>query len=416
VRLAAEALAAAHAQGVVHRDVKPSNLFLVGGDVERVKVLDFGVARFESMPARVTATGALIGTPGYMAPEQVRGERDVGPATDVFALGCVLFECLAGAPPFKGDPSCSVLMKVLMEEPPRLRDVVPLAPPALDDLVARMLAKDPHARPRDARAVMDALRALGDLPGALAGQTPPRDVALTGSELRLVTVVFVSTGANTTPAIDDTSDVDNAPPELLDALRTRLGLSEERLVLDRFADGSLIATLTDSGAATDQVAHAARLALALRELLPQAHVVVTTGPGMVRGRVPVGGVIGRAVALLASPAGAAGGIALDDTTAGLLDARFEVESGENVFVLRAERETADHARTLLGRTMPYVGRDHELGLLMSGYEQSVEGPMAVAVLVTAPPGSGKSRLRQEIVRGSHPKGRARRSGSARRTR
>src|ERR1700761_4999530 len=92
VRRVAEALAVAHARGVVHRDLKPANLFLVGGEVARPKVLDFGVARRVVSSGVVTRSGALVGTPAYMAPEQARGERDVAPAADVFSLGCVLYE------------------------------------------------------------------------------------------------------------------------------------------------------------------------------------------------------------------------------------------------------------------------------------------------------------------------------------
>src|SRR5882724_7195974 len=101
VRRLAEALGAAHAQGILHRDIKPSNIMLPGGELERAKMLDFGVARVSD--ARATRTGIMIGTPGYMAPEQARGSKEVGPRADVFALGCVLFECLTGRLAFTGD-------------------------------------------------------------------------------------------------------------------------------------------------------------------------------------------------------------------------------------------------------------------------------------------------------------------------
>src|SRR5262249_5346179 len=96
IRQAAAALVPAHQRGSVHRDIKPSNLFLAGGDVTELRLVDFGVARLAEAGGPSTQTGLVIGTPGYMAPEQARGDRDVDARADVFSLGCVLFECLTG--------------------------------------------------------------------------------------------------------------------------------------------------------------------------------------------------------------------------------------------------------------------------------------------------------------------------------
>ncbi len=84
----------------MHRDIKPTNLFLPSGSIEQVKLLDFGIARRIAASIAVTRTGLIVGTPEYMAPEQVRGVRELTPAIDVFSLGCVLYECLTGEPPF----------------------------------------------------------------------------------------------------------------------------------------------------------------------------------------------------------------------------------------------------------------------------------------------------------------------------
>ena len=100
---AAEALAYAHARGIVHRDIKPENLFLPGAVISRLKVLDFGIARLTRGGRKLTLTGSVIGTPGYMAPELVRGERDIRPSADVFSLGCVLFQCLTGRAVFEAE-------------------------------------------------------------------------------------------------------------------------------------------------------------------------------------------------------------------------------------------------------------------------------------------------------------------------
>src|SRR6185436_11983682 len=99
----AEALASAHASGIVHRDVKPSNIFLIGGQAAQVKLIDFGVARVPEPSRDATAHGAVIGTIAYMAPEQARGAREVTPLADIFSLGCVLFEMVTGKRAFSGD-------------------------------------------------------------------------------------------------------------------------------------------------------------------------------------------------------------------------------------------------------------------------------------------------------------------------
>lgn len=155
----AEALGHAHERGVVHRDVKPSNLFLVGGEVGAAKVIDFGIAR-ASGPAGVTRTGAILGTPGYLAPEQLLGNSEVSARVDVFALGCTLFEALTGRSPFAGDNAMAALANVLINTAPLASSLRPDVPPALDELVAEMLSRDPDRRPADGHAVAERLRTV----------------------------------------------------------------------------------------------------------------------------------------------------------------------------------------------------------------------------------------------------------------
>ncbi|MDB4938780.1 MAG: Protein kinase, partial [Labilithrix sp.] len=159
-RRIADALALAHLRGIVHRDLKPSNVFLRGGSVRDVVLLDFGIARVQAASVVMTGAGTVLGTPGYMAPEQVRGDPLIDARADVFSLGCVLFECLTGRAVFVGDSTIALLAKILMEEAPRASELRGGLHAAIDDTVARMLDKEPETRFVDGAAVRDAIAAL----------------------------------------------------------------------------------------------------------------------------------------------------------------------------------------------------------------------------------------------------------------
>src|SRR5262249_41117071 len=158
----AEAPGVAHPGGIVHRDLKPSNLMLPGGRVDLVKVLDFGIAQREGK-TQLTQTGMMLGTAGYMAPEQARTGEPIDARADVFALGCALFQCLTGVPPFDGDTTAAILAKTRFGTAPRVSELWPEVPENLDGLVARMLAKEPALRPSNGANLAAALAALGPL-------------------------------------------------------------------------------------------------------------------------------------------------------------------------------------------------------------------------------------------------------------
>jgi eukaryotic-like serine/threonine-protein kinase len=168
-RCIASALGAAHARGLVHRDVKPANIFLVEGDPARTKLLDFGIARDTLATFGLTNTGDLLGTPMFMAPEQVFSAFDVDARCDVYALGAVIYNCLVGQPPFHAANLTDLFTKLREEQPPALTGVA--APIA--ELVARLLAKKPEDRPCDGAA---AAAALDDACGVhgFAGTIPAR--------------------------------------------------------------------------------------------------------------------------------------------------------------------------------------------------------------------------------------------------
>jgi tRNA A-37 threonylcarbamoyl transferase component Bud32 len=182
VRLArqiASALAAAHEAGIIHRDLKPDNVFLVKDEAvaggERAKILDFGIAKLGGDVGEgvaVTRTGALLGSPLYMSPEQCRGTGEVDARADIYALGCLLFAMVTGRPPFLGQGVGEIIGKHIYEQPPRPRELSPGLSAGLDAVIMRALEKDParrHASMRELSSVLE-----GAAPG---GQEAPAPAA-----------------------------------------------------------------------------------------------------------------------------------------------------------------------------------------------------------------------------------------------
>ncbi len=389
-RRAADALAAAHSRGLVHRDLKPSNLFLPGGRVEEAKVLDFGIVRLAQATIVATATGSILGTPAYMAPEQARGEREVTARADIFSLGCVVSECLTGRQVFSGEHALAVLARILLEEAPRVREARPDVSEPLDDLVARMLSKDPAERPAGAQALLEELENLpAAAAAAVSGVVVEVPVGITTGEQRVLAVVLVASSPATMREVPQTF---------------HLAASQHGGRLERLADGSVLVVLSGSAAATDLVREAARCALGLRALVPGVAIALATGRGTLTGRLPVGEVIDRAVDRLRHGRPDDEGPRLDDVSAGLLSTRFQVSGDDLGFVLARERGQEEEARTLLGKPTPCVGRERELSTLRGLWEECLAEPMSRAVVVTAGAGVGKSRLRSEFVRQSHQPG------------
>ncbi len=390
----------AHSRGVIHRDVKPGNIFLRDALVSQAMVVDFGIARVGPRGVAGTRTGAVIGTPGYLAPEQARGARDIDARVDVFALGAVLFECLTGEPLFVADHVIALLAKVLLDTPRRVRDVWPDAPESFDDLVAQMLAREPSERPADAGVVLASLAALPPAEEVRREEGVSRTLTLTSDEQRFVSVVLGAARDATIDAFSSTlASVPEEPsPQGLDAIASRAGASLVRLL-----DGSFAMVIENATTSRELATQAARCALAVRAAWSDGVVAVATGRARLNQRGILGDAIDRAGALVAAEMAQPGDprrlpVRIDHVTAGLLDARFDVVDDGATLHLRQERHTDDVARTLLGRAVPCVGRDRELRDIEAIYDECVDEPIARAVLVTGAAGIGKSRLRDELLR------------------
>jgi len=161
-QLVGEALGAAHAAGVIHRDIKPGNIFLCrdqsgGGLLDcRPKLVDFGVAAKSDI--RITRSGDVVGTPAYMAPEQARGDGPIDARSDIYSLGATLFELVSGRPPHVGPNLIATLARLVTTPPARLSELRHDVPPVLDNLVYRMLETDPSARPGSVEEMLELLQ------------------------------------------------------------------------------------------------------------------------------------------------------------------------------------------------------------------------------------------------------------------
>ena len=217
----ASALTAAHAKGIVHRDLKPDNIYLVPDPEalfgERPVLLDFGIAKLTDPGAddvRHTRTGALIGTPMYMAPEQARAARDIDARADLYSLGCILYELLVGAPPFVAEGAGEIIAMQMFSAPQPPRVLLPSLSPQLEAITLKLLEKEPAARFQTAEEVVEALAGmLGRLSGRVATMVP-------GASASLPDVLFASpNAAGSAPAISGLLSgkmpmLDEAPPPI----------------------------------------------------------------------------------------------------------------------------------------------------------------------------------------------------------
>jgi tetratricopeptide (TPR) repeat protein len=385
IRRAAAALAAVHARGVVHRDLKLSNIWLCDERTYRVKLIDFGVVKLPEADGFSTRPGEIVGTPYHMPPEQARNV-EVTPRSDVYSLGSVLFLLVTGRLVFPTQHLVALLGQLVLEDAPLASSIRPDLPPVLDQLIARCLARDPALRPADAGELARALARVGDLdnespePVVLLQPKASKARTLGTGAWRLVATVLASIGQAALPA-----GVERALRPLLrpgDHLEIVRG---ERLVLALGLERS----------EGDEVLRAARAALLITRLIPGARVGVASGQ--------VQGERGLSLEALERAAehlekAAHGGVRVDEVTVPLLAGRFLLREDAGGATLLQEDESGGRGRQLLGRPTPMVGRERELEQLLDLYRDVVLGRDPQAVLVVGPAGVGKSRLRYELGR------------------
>lgn len=392
-------LGALHELGIVHRDIKPGNLFLENNDLDRLKVLDLGIARVRAGSFTATGTGAILGTPAYMAPEQARGESNVDARVDLFATGCVLYEYLAGRPPFVGDGPMAVLAKVLLEQPPPLRELRTDTPRALAQLIARLMAKDAAERPPNGRALLAAIEAADRDESAGDRETPLP--AISAAELRVVSVVFAAPIEATAPTVLRADPDQLGPRGPIETKptpgerRASMAASATGAQIVRLANGGMVAAYASAGSPKDLAHRAAVCALDWSTSLEGRAVAVSTGRAALIARQPVGDAIDRAAALVRTARNAE--VVVDETTRSLLEDSFTVRREPRGDVLVGPLD-AEPVRELLGKPMPCVGRERELALLSSIFDECVGELTPRAALVIAPAGTGKTRVVHELVR------------------
>ncbi|MCG8417204.1 MAG: protein kinase [Proteobacteria bacterium] len=385
-RLAA-GVAELHRHGIIHRDIKPSNLFLVNADLSQVKLIDLGVARSVYSGGRtITHSGVTLGTPHFMAPEQARAGGAITTAADVWGIGCVLYQCLAGVRPFDGANLVDLFTHICLHEPIDVRRWRPEIPPQLAEVVMQTLRKAPGERPTAVQlaAKLDHLNSVYRFDGeSIAGHAAallrrePVPETIADVERRVWCALVVRGGSE-------------SGEDLAQMTIAELG---ECLIIRDLVGGMRLVTFDHSSVLSDQASRAARAALTLRKQTPGAAMAMVMCNAS-EAALPFSSAIQSSAARLRSvPPGT---ILLDETSTSLLESRFTVIRGRLGPVLLTER-TRETTRTVLGQHSPWVGRRREITWLISSLEECVEDNVARAVLIAGPAGMGKSRLWQEFL-------------------
>ncbi len=381
----ARALSAAHAKGVVHRDLKPGNVFLVprGEGAVLPKILDFGVAKLHGETLALTQDRGIIGTPYYMAPEQARGEPDVDARADIYALGAILYEMLTGRVPLSAEGPLTVLVRILTDVPTAPSRLRPSLGQAIDELVLRALAKARAERYPTAQAFGEALEHCLEVHRGTAGSdrwsilSPP---TVSTEEVRLMTVLMAEGG------------------EAGDGFEERFAAAAAHHggLPDRLLGGRHIAVFGAEVSYGDEAVRAVRCGLAVR------------GPGI---RIGIGSgrvLAGHNTTFSGEPVGGAGSLAragggstvlvdlhTHHRTRGLFDVR-PVDVGAYEVVAERSRGLLIGAREVMGVETPTLGRDAELAQVRALFHRAVRDRTPQVVSVVGGPGLGKTRIKHEL--------------------
>jgi|GEM_PF-4194476 serine/threonine protein kinase/tetratricopeptide (TPR) repeat protein len=368
---AADGMTAVHASGLIHRDLKPSNIFLVANDEgpHTVKILDFGLAMFAvggAMDTRITRTGEVIGTPAFMAPEQARGDKSENEATDVFGLGAVLYQSLAGSSPYGEGTTLQILVRAVTSAPIPITDCFPEIPPAVAAVIMHAIASDQGDRYQNMPDFRDALQAVAaegsDRTQVSRSDRPiGKSVKSLSEEDRIVTVLLAT-------GVKDSRQV-------ADSIRSHGGQATA-------LDGQVVGVFGGDVHEGDEPERAVRAALAV-----QSHcltVGIGTGRAIGTGSTYKGHAVNAAEqsTLIADQ-----GVYVDDATRASIAGRFVLD-GHRVRAMVVTPEEDDE--------LPLVGRDADLVAIFDLLERALNDSESVGLLLSGPMGIGKSRLLREV--------------------